>query len=107
MVRRQKGAFWRSIRLRVLLDVSLEVADRLPLELGAPRFVALGLGHTADVALEAAVQAGSDEVRKGGLEGAEAGIEGQQRVPAESHDDGPVLGWRNRRSRLLRASPAA
>jgi hypothetical protein len=39
-------------------DIDVEVADRVALELGAPRLVAVGVGQARDaVALKAAVQA--------------------------------------------------
>ena len=90
--------------LRVHLgDVDVEVADRVGLEAGALGLVALGVGQPSDaVALEAAVQARAPQVRDGGLEGVEAVVQRQERVPPEGDDDRLLLKRQHRRADLLR-----
>ena len=74
-------------------DVDVEVADRVGLELRAARLVTFGVRQPADaVALEAAVQTGAGEGRNAGLECVKAVIERQQRVAAEGHHHGLMLG---------------
>jgi hypothetical protein len=86
-----------------LRDVDVEEADRVALEPGALRPVPVRLGQPADaVALEAAMQAGSGEIRNGGLESVEAVVERQQRVAPEGDDDRLVLGGEDRGSGVSR-----
>ena len=82
----------------------MEVADwvRPELLLGGP--VAGHLGQAADaMALQAAVQSRPGQVRNGGLKAIKAVIERQQRVPAEGHDDGLLLGCQHAGAHFLRS----
>jgi hypothetical protein len=84
-------------------DVDVEVADWVALELALVRLVAVDLGKARDaVALKAAMQRRSRQLREGGLEGVEAIVERQERVPPECDDNGLILDRQNRRSRLFR-----
>ena len=86
-----------NVRRTPWLDVDLEVADRVALELGALGLVTLSFGKAADaMTLEAAVKARAGQVRKRGLESVEAVVQRQQRVAAEGNDHGLVLGRQDR-----------
>jgi hypothetical protein len=75
-----------------LRDVDVEVADRVALELAPVRLIALHLRQPANpVPLKAAVQRRPGQVWDRGLEGIEAVIERQERVPAEGNHDGLLL----------------
>jgi hypothetical protein len=70
----------------------VEEADRVTLELGTPRLVAVGARQAREaVALQTAVQAGAGQVRDGGLQRVEAVVQRQQRVAPERNDDGLLL----------------
>src|SRR5215204_5846725 len=88
-----------------LSDVDGEGADRIRLEPLLRGFLALGLGEPAHaVALQTAVPAGARQVRDRGLEGIEAVIQQQQRVPPKGDNDGLLLDREHGRARLLGAS---
>ena len=73
-------------------DVYVEEADRIGLERFLGRLVAFDFRQPADaVALIAAMQGRTRQVRDGGLQGIEAIVERQKRVSAESHGDGLFL----------------
>ena len=70
----------------------MDVADGVAGEAPLGGLVALDLGQTADaVPLQAAMQAGTGQVRDGRLQAVKAVVQRQQRVTAEGHDDGLVL----------------
>jgi len=86
-----------------LREVDVEEADRVALELGPPRLVALCVGQPRDaVALQAPVQAGAGQVRDRGLERVKAVVQRQQRVAPERDDDGLLVKGQHRGARLLR-----
>jgi hypothetical protein len=77
-------------------DVDVEVADRVGLEAGALGLVAFGVRQPGDaVALQAAVQARAPQVRDGGLEGVEAVIQRQERMPPEGDNNRLLLKRQN------------
>ena len=83
-------------------DVDVEVTDWVGFEPLLVRLVALGFGQTGDaVALQATVQAGPGQRRDSGLEGIQAVVERQQRVPAEGDDGRFLLGGEHGRAGLL------
>ena len=66
-------------------DVDVEVADRVALELLLGRLVAFDLRQAADaVALQAAMQGRARQVRDRRLQGIEAVVQRQQRVPRKA-----------------------
>src|SRR5215213_527953 len=86
-------------------DVDVEGADRIRLEPLLRGFLALGLGEPAyAVPLQAAMQTGARQVRDRGLEGIEAVVQRQQRVPPKGDNDGLLLDREHGRARLLGAS---
>src|SRR3712207_6828398 len=88
-------------------DVEVEVADRVDLEALLSGGTALRLGQPGDaVPGETAMEIGAREARDGWLEGVEAVVQGQQRVPAKGDDDGFLLGAEDGRASLLRSHPA-
>jgi hypothetical protein len=69
-------------------NVDVEVADRVGFELFLRGLVALNIRQATDpMALQAAVQRGPRQVRDRRLEGIEAIVEGQERLPPERDDD--------------------
>ena len=73
-------------------DVEVEEPDRIGFERPLARLVALDLRQAADaVAVQAAVQAGSRQVRQGRLQSVQAVVERRQRMPAERHHRGLLL----------------
>lgn len=77
-------------------DVDVEVADRIGLELLAPRAVALHVWQTRDlVPLQTTVQRRAGQLRDRGLQGVEAIVERQQRMPAKGNDNSFLLKGKN------------
>src|SRR5580700_8189838 len=69
-------------------DVDMEVTDRIGLELALVGLVALDLWQAGDtVALQAAVQRRAGQVGDRRLQGVEAVVERQERVPPKGNDD--------------------
>ena len=85
-------------------DVDVEEADRVVLEPGALRLVAVGIGQAGDaMTLKAAMQRRSRQMRDCRLKRVETVVERQQRMAAEGDDDGFLLDRQHRRSRLFRS----
>ena len=73
-------------------DVDVKVADRVGLEFLLGGLVAFDIRQSADpVALQAAMQRRTGQVRNGRLQGVEAIVERQQSMPTERDDDRLVL----------------
>ena len=87
-----------------LRDVDVEIADRVVREAVLLRLVTLHLGKAADtMPFEAAVQAGSRQMRDRRLQAVQAIVERQQRMPPEGNHDGLLVGCEDGRVRLLRS----
>ena len=86
-----------------LSDVDMKEPNQIALELLALGFVSLDTGKTRDaVPLQAPMQRRPCQVRDRGLQGIEAIIQRQQRVPSEGDDCRLFFLGLNRRSRFLR-----
>jgi hypothetical protein len=83
-------------------DVDVEVADGIGLELPLGGDLTFGLRQSGDaVALKAAVQRGSRQVRDRRLQSIQAVIQRKQRVPSKGNEDRFLLDRQNRRARSL------
>ena len=77
-------------------DVDVEVADRISLELLAPGAVALHVRQTRDpMPLQTTVQRRAGQLRDGRLQGIEAVVERQQRMPTKGNDNSFLLKGKN------------
>jgi hypothetical protein len=86
-------------------DIDVEVADRVALELLLCRPVALDIGQTTNaMALQAAMQRRSRQVRDRRLQRVEAVVERQQSVAPERDDDRLFLRRQHRRAWLFGTS---
>lgn len=83
-------------------EIDVQVADGLVLELLFRRALPVFVQRQAAdaVALETVVQRRARQVRNRSLQGVEAVVQCQQRVPTEGHDDGFQLGAEHRRNWL-------
>ena len=87
-----------------LCKVDMEVSNGVGTELAALWLVTFHLGQPADVvALQAAMQRRSGQVRNSGLQGVETVIQRQQRVLAEGNDNRFFLDGEHRGMSILRA----
>ena len=73
-------------------DVEMKIADRASLEFSLGGGFAFDLRQPRDpMALQTAMQGRARQMRDGGLQGAKAVVERQQRMPSEGDDDGLFL----------------